>query len=49
MMSNVAARMKPLDLTIKEGFSKEFKTFEVNYNFMNGKWTLKKFIAMCIQ
>jgi molybdopterin converting factor small subunit len=54
-MSNVAARLKPLDLVIKDGFlifnslPKEFKTFEMNYNSMNDKWTLKKFIAMCVQ
>jgi hypothetical protein len=57
-MSNVAARRKPLYLAIKDGFliylifnslSKEFKTFEVNYNSMNDKWTLKKIIAMCGQ
>jgi hypothetical protein len=57
-MSNVAVRLEPLDLAIKDGFliylifnslSKEFKTFEVNYNSMNDKWTLKKFIAMCVQ
>jgi hypothetical protein len=57
-MSNVAARLKPLDLAIKDDFliylifnslPKEFETFEVNYNFMNDKWTLKKFIAMCVQ
>jgi hypothetical protein len=57
-MSNVAARLKPLDLAIKDGFliylifnslPKEFKTFEVNYNSMNDKWTLEKFIAMCVQ
>jgi hypothetical protein len=56
--SNVAARLKPLDLAIKDGFlvylifnslPKEFETFEVNYNSMNDKWTLKKFIAMCVQ
>jgi hypothetical protein len=56
-MSNVAARLKPIDLAIKDGFLiylifnsllKEFKTFEVNYNSMNDKWTLKKFIAMCV-
>jgi hypothetical protein len=57
-MNNVAARLKPLNLTIKDGFliylifnslPKEFKTFEVNYNSMNDKWTLEKFIAMCVQ
>jgi hypothetical protein len=45
-------------LAIKDGFLiylisnsllKEFETFEVNYNSMNDKWTLKKFIAMCVQ
>jgi hypothetical protein len=57
-MSNVDTRLNPLDLAIKDGFliylifnslPKEFKTFEVNYNSMNDKWTLKKFIAMCVQ
>jgi molybdopterin converting factor small subunit len=56
-MSNITARLKPLDLAIKDSFliylifnslPKEFKTFEVNYNSMNDKWTLKKFIAMCV-
>jgi hypothetical protein len=54
-MSNVAARLTPLDLAIKDGFLiylifnsllKELETFEVNYNSMNDKWTLEKFIAM---
>jgi molybdopterin converting factor small subunit len=57
-MNNVIARLKPFDLAIKDGFliylifnslPKEFETFEVNYNSMNDKWTLKKFIAMCVQ
>jgi hypothetical protein len=28
---------------------KEFETFEVNYNSMNEKWTLEKFMSMCVQ
>jgi hypothetical protein len=57
-MNNVATRWKPLDLAINDGFliylifnllPMEFETFEVNYNSMNEKWTLKKFIAMCLQ
>jgi hypothetical protein len=57
-MSNVTARLKPLDLAFKDDFliylifnslPKKFETFEVNYNSMNDKWTLKKFIAMCVQ
>jgi hypothetical protein len=57
-MSNVASRLKPLDLAIKDDFLiylifnsllKEFETFKVNYNSMNDKWTLEKFIAMCVQ
>jgi hypothetical protein len=45
-------------LAIEDGFliylifnslPKEFETFEVNYNSMNDKWTLEKFIAMCVQ
>jgi hypothetical protein len=56
-MSNVTGRLKPLDLAIKDdiliylifnSLSKEFETFEVNYNSMNGKWTLENFIAMCV-
>jgi hypothetical protein len=57
-MSNVTARLKPLDLAIKDDFliylifnslPKEFETFEVNYNSINDKWTLKNFIAICVQ
>jgi molybdopterin converting factor small subunit len=57
-ISNVVVMLKPLDLAIKDGFliylifntlSKEFETFEVNYNSMNEKWTLGKCIAMCVQ
>jgi hypothetical protein len=57
-MSNVAMMLKPLDLAIKDGFLiylifnsllKKFETFEVNYNYMNEKLTLEKFIAICVQ
>jgi hypothetical protein len=57
-LTNVAATLKPLDLAIEYGFliylifnslSKEFETFEMNYNSMNEKWTLEKFMAMCVQ
>jgi molybdopterin converting factor small subunit len=57
-MSNIATRLKPLDLAIKDGFliylifnslQKEFETSEMNYNSMNDKWILEKFIAMCVQ
>jgi hypothetical protein len=55
--ANMAARLKPLDLAIKDAFmiylifnslSKGFETFEVNYNSMNEKWTLEKFMVMCV-
>jgi hypothetical protein len=57
-ISNMAARLKPLDLAIKDGFliylifnslPKEFETFEVNYNSMNDRWTLEKFMVICVQ
>jgi hypothetical protein len=57
-MSNVATMLKPFDLAIKDGFLiylifnsllKKFETFEVNYNYMNEKLTLEKFIAICVQ
>jgi hypothetical protein len=57
-MSNVAATLKHLNLAINDGFliylifnslPKEFETFKVNYNSMNDKWTLEKFIPMCVQ
>jgi molybdopterin converting factor small subunit len=57
-MSNVATILKPLDLAIKDGFliylifnslPKEFETFKMNYNSINDKWTLEKYIAMCVQ
>jgi hypothetical protein len=56
-MTNVDARLKLLDLAIKDEFliylifnslPKELETFEVNYNSMNEKWTLEKFMTMCV-
>jgi hypothetical protein len=56
-MSNRATRLKPLDMAMKDGFLiylifnsllKEFETFEVNCNSMNEKWTLEKFMTMCV-
>jgi glutaredoxin-related protein len=57
-MSNVAVRLRTLDLAIKDGFliylifnslPKEFETFEVSYISMNENWTLEKFTTMCVQ
>jgi hypothetical protein len=57
-MSNMATMLKPMDFAVKDGFliylifnslPKEFDTFELNYNSMNEKWVLEKFMAMCIQ
>jgi hypothetical protein len=58
VVSNMAARLKPIYLAIKDGFliylifnslPKELETFDVNYNSMNEKWALEKFMAMCVQ
>jgi hypothetical protein len=52
-MTNVAARLKPINLAIKDEFliylifnslPKEFETHEVNYNSMNKR----KFMTMCV-
>jgi hypothetical protein len=57
-MSNVAVRLRTLDLAIKDGFliylifnslPKEFETFEVSYISMNENWTLEKFTTMCVR
>jgi hypothetical protein len=56
-ITNMAISLKPLDLAIKDGFMiflifnslpKEFETFRVNYNSMNEKLTLEKFMTMCV-
>jgi hypothetical protein len=57
-MNNMTTRLKRMDFAVKDGFliylifnslPMEFDTFELNYISMNEKWTLKKFMAMCVQ
>jgi hypothetical protein len=57
-LSNLAARLKSMEMEISEGFLvqfiinsllKDYETFAVNYNSMDEKWDLQKLIAMCAQ
>ena len=56
-MSNMASKIKPMDLGLKDEFlihlifaslPKEYEIFVVNYNLQPDKWDIEKLIAMCV-
>jgi hypothetical protein len=57
-MSNMASKLKPMDMGLKDEFlvhlvisslPKEFEAFEINYNSKPKNWGIEKLIAMCVQ
>jgi hypothetical protein len=57
-MSNMAYKLKPMDLGLKDEFvvylvmsslPKEFEAFEINYNSQPESWGIEKLIATCVQ
>lgn len=58
MMSDMANKLKGMDMEISEGFlvhfimtslPMEFGSFKINYNTQKEKWKMSKLIAMCVQ
>ncbi|KAJ0837161.1 hypothetical protein HanRHA438_Chr16g0775091 [Helianthus annuus] len=58
MMSNLAHKLKGLDMEIRDGFLVHFimtsllacfNAFKINYNTQKDKWSMSELIAMCEQ
>lgn len=58
MMSDMASKLKGMDMEISEGFlvhfimtslSTQFGPFKINYNTQKEKWKMSELIAMCVQ
>ena len=57
-MSNMAAKLKKMEMEISDGFlvhfimtslPAEFSPFMINYNAMKVKWSIDELMAMCVQ
>jgi hypothetical protein len=57
-MSNMASKLKPMDMELKTEFlvhlvfsslPKEYDSFAVNYILQPEKWEIEELIAMCVQ